>query len=386
MPRTQAPRLAGSDLSVPPHGDEAEVSVFGPGFGECVVVHIGRGDWVVVDSCLNAESKRPVALEYLEQLGVDVATRVSLVVATHWHDDHIGGFGALYEACKAARFACSMALKCDEWTSLVEIYRGYLQAGGSGVEELSRVMRELKLRGQKNEVVAPTFCITGRRLCDRQDAPAAKINCLAPSDAAVATMQTRMRDELLPKVKGRRLRVPALGENDCSVVLAVTVGTASVLLGADLEERSRPGLGWQVILDGYPTDGERFGGFKIPHHGSETGHHPETWGRLMRTEAWAAVTPFNRQKQPLPRPVDCERILEMTESAYISAPPGFGKFRHTESAVQRTVQEATLAIGSEPGKQGHIRFRRSASAESADWRVELFGHALPLRALVESVT
>ena len=35
--------------------------------------------------------------KFLEQLGVDMATRVSLVVATHWHDDHIGGFGALYE-------------------------------------------------------------------------------------------------------------------------------------------------------------------------------------------------------------------------------------------------------------------------------------------------
>ena len=370
---------------MPPLGEEVEVSVFGPGFGECIILHLGRNEWVVVDSCLDTDTKRPVALEYLERLGVDVATQVSLVIATHWHDDHIRGFGALYEACKAARFACSMALNCDEWNALVEIYRSYVQAGGSGVEELSRVMRELKLRGQKSEVVAPAFCITGRPLCDRQDAPPAKIICLAPSDAAIVTMQTRMRDELLPKVNGRRLRVPVLSENDSSVVLAVTVGTSSVLLGADLEERSRPGLGWQVILDGYPANGERFGGFKIPHHGSETGHHPETWDRLMRAEAWAAVTPFNRQKEPLPKPADCARILAMTESAYITAPPGFGKFKHREPAVQRTVQEATLAIGSEPGKQGHIRFRRSATAESADWIIELFGNAIPLRQHLEAV-
>ena len=370
---------------MPPLGDEVEVSVFGPGFGECIVLHLGRNEWVVVDSCLDAETKRPVGLEYLECLGVNIATQVSLVVATHWHDDHIRGFGALYEACTTARFACSMALKSDEWNALVEIYRSYLQAGGSGVEELSRVMRELKLRGQKREVVAPTFCITGRPLYDRQDAPPAKITCLAPSDAAIVTMQTRMRDELLPKVKGRRLRVPVLSENDSSVVLAVTVGTASVLLGADLEERSRPGLGWQVILDGYPANGARFDGFKIPHHGSETGHHPEMWNRLMRSEAWAAVTPFNRQKEPLPRPADCARILATTENAYITAPPGFGKFKHREPAVQRTVQEATLAIGSEPGKQGHVRFRRSATTESADWTVELFGYALPLREHLETV-
>jgi hypothetical protein len=375
--------LVGNELNSPPLAAEAEVSVFGPGCGECIVLHLGNDEWAVVDSCVDAESKRPVALDYLERLGVDVATKVSLVVATHWHDDHIGGFGALFEACKAARFACSMALKCDEWNALIEIYRSYVQAGGSGVDELGRVMRELNRRGEQREVVAPTFCISGRPLLDRRHALPAKVICLAPSDAAVVTMQVRMREELLPKDKGRRLRVPVLQENDSSVVLGVTAGSASFLLGADLEERMRPGLGWQVILDGYPADGERFGGFKIPHHGSVTGHHPETWGRLMRPEAWAAVTPFNRLKEPLPTPADCARILAMTECAYITAPPGLAKFRHREPAVQRTVQEATLAIGPEPGRQGHVRFRRSAIAESADWRVELFGHARPLRALLD---
>lgn len=359
------------------------MSVFGPGCGECIVLHLGNDEWVVVDSCVDAESKRPVALDYLKRLGVDVATKVSLVVATHWHDDHIGGFGALFEACKSAKFACSMALKCSEWESLVEIYKNYVQAGGSGVDELGRAMRELKRRGQPREVVAPHFCITGLPLRDRHEPLPARVTCLAPSNAAVATMQLKMRQELVPKVNGRRLRVPALSENDCAVVLAVTVGAASVILGADLEERKRPGLGWQVILDEYPPDGERFTGFKIPHHGSKTGHHPETWGRLMRSEAWAAVTPFNRQKEPLPKPADCARILAMTENAYITAPPGLAKFKHREPAVQRTAQEATLAIGPEPGKQGHIRFRRSATAKSADWKVELFGYAIPLRVLFE---
>jgi hypothetical protein len=376
--------LDGSELSSPPLLDEAEVSVFGPGCGECIVLHLGNEEWVVVDSCVDAESRRPVALDYLKRLGVNVATNVSLVVATHWHDDHIGGFATLFEACKSAKFACSMALSCEEWTFLTEIYRNYVQAGGSGVDELGRAMRELQRRGQPREVVAPCFCITGLPLRDRDDTIPARITCLAPSNGAVATMQVRLRQELLPKVKGRRLRVPDLGENDCSVVLSVTVGKASFLLGADLEERKRPGLGWQVILDGYPADGERFGGFKIPHHGSKTGHHPETWGRLMQHGAWATVTPFNKQKEPLPKLADCARILEMTESAFITAPPGLGKFKHREPAVQRTVQEATLAIGAEPGKQGHVRLRRSANTNSEGWKVELFGSASRIRELLES--
>ena len=370
---------------MPPLANEVEVSVFGPGYGECIVLHLGNNDWVIVDSCMDATSQ-PVAVRYLEQLGVDVATKVSMVVATHWHDDHIGGIGALYEACKSARFACSTALRSDEWNTLFELYRGYVQAGGSGVDELNRVRSELSRRGRKREVVAPIFCISGRPVFERRDRLPAKITCLAPSDAAFAVTQLRIRQELLPKVQGRRLRVPVLRENDSSVVIAVSVGTTSVLLGADLEERSRPGLGWQVILDGYPDDGERFGGFKIPHHGSHTGHHPETWGRLMQPGAWGAVTPFNRQRKPLPKRTDCERILGMTESAYITAPPGFGKFKHRDSAVQRTVYEATLAIGSEPGKQGHIRFRRYAHTEPTGWRVDLFGYALPIRTLLKTMS
>ena len=35
----------------PPASDVFEVSIFGPGKGESIVVHIGNGRWIVVDSC-----------------------------------------------------------------------------------------------------------------------------------------------------------------------------------------------------------------------------------------------------------------------------------------------------------------------------------------------
>ncbi len=53
-----------------------------------------------------------------------------------------------------------MALRCDEWAELVAIYSSYLQTAGSGVDELGRVMRELKKRAQGNEIIPPHFCIT----------------------------------------------------------------------------------------------------------------------------------------------------------------------------------------------------------------------------------
>jgi glyoxylase-like metal-dependent hydrolase (beta-lactamase superfamily II) len=95
--------------------------VFGPGIGECVVAHIGGGDWIVVDSCIDRQLGQPVALEYLKSLEVDVATRVKLVVATHWHDDHIQGIAEILMAAKNAKFVHSAAYKFQELVRLVQL-------------------------------------------------------------------------------------------------------------------------------------------------------------------------------------------------------------------------------------------------------------------------
>ena len=82
----------------PPDSDQIEVSLFGPGYGECVVLHVGDGAWVIVDSCIDQDDN-PVALKYLNEIGIDLAQNVNLIVATHWHDDHIRGLGRLTTAC-----------------------------------------------------------------------------------------------------------------------------------------------------------------------------------------------------------------------------------------------------------------------------------------------
>ena len=106
---------------IPPQSDEFELSLFGPGVGECIVVHIGDGQWVVIDSCLGPETKQPVALSYLNSLGIDIAHSVSVVIVTHWHDDHMEGGATLLDAATNAIFCCSIALRKDEFLSRVLI-------------------------------------------------------------------------------------------------------------------------------------------------------------------------------------------------------------------------------------------------------------------------
>ena len=58
------------DGGKPPRDDEFELTLLGPGYGESIVMHIGEGAWVLVDSCGRADA--PAALDYLETLGIDV--------------------------------------------------------------------------------------------------------------------------------------------------------------------------------------------------------------------------------------------------------------------------------------------------------------------------
>ena len=374
--------LTGSEYALAPAQSAFEVSVFGPGHGECIVLHLGKGDWVVVDSHRHAETNEPIAIRYLQALGVNIAEQVKMVVATHWHDDHMDGLGELFRASESAKFVCTMAMQAGELKTLIETYRGQVLNVGSGVDEMRQVFDELDRRKMAREIPAPMFAVMGRELINRGGNIPFRISALAPSDAGIAAALTRVQQRQLPIASRRRLRVPVLDENDASVVLAVSVAGVNVLLGGDLEERHHPGIGWQVILDHYPADGARFDGFKIPHHGSETGYHPEVWPHLMHEESWAAVTPFNRLENPLPTPTDCERIIQTAQYAYISARPGLTPYNHNQLGVSETERAATIQIAEEPGLQGQVRLRRQVGEGDHGWTVELFGNAAPVAALI----
>ncbi|MDE2822319.1 MAG: MBL fold metallo-hydrolase, partial [Chloroflexota bacterium] len=127
------------EVDGPPSPDEVEVTLLGPGYGESVLVHIGQGRWIVVDSCIGP-AREPQALDYLRSIGVEPAAAVTLIVATHWHDDHIRGMAKLVEACPDALFSCAAALRRDEFLSAIHaLNRRGAFAGTSGVRELHTV-------------------------------------------------------------------------------------------------------------------------------------------------------------------------------------------------------------------------------------------------------
>ena len=137
--------LAGDAHSTPPASDEAEISIFGPGFGECILLHMREGEWVVVDSCVNSRGGVPVALEYLRRFNVDPRTAVKRIVATHWHDDHVAGLAEIVRTCVDADFVCSSALRTPEFLTLTQI-QGSNEDLLSGTDEFAQILTELAAR------------------------------------------------------------------------------------------------------------------------------------------------------------------------------------------------------------------------------------------------
>jgi glyoxylase-like metal-dependent hydrolase (beta-lactamase superfamily II) len=124
-----------------PASDQIEVSLFGPGYGECVVLHAGAGDWIIIDCCIDTRSGEVAPLHYVQELGVEVEKQVKHIVASHWHDDHTRGLSRLVEACSNARFWRPMAMTEQEFIQYAELYaETFRKQATGGTTEISRVL------------------------------------------------------------------------------------------------------------------------------------------------------------------------------------------------------------------------------------------------------
>ena len=112
-------------LSDQPKQGELEISVFGRGFGECIVIGCGNGDYAVIDSFQNAETKRPIALDYLEKIGVDPKTAIKEVIITHWHSDHIGMMSELIKTANNSQIIINPVFSNRNYSIIPTRWRDY---------------------------------------------------------------------------------------------------------------------------------------------------------------------------------------------------------------------------------------------------------------------
>ena len=190
----------------PPNSDEIEVSVFGPGFGECILIHLGDGRWLSVDSCLDSETGRQAVLSYFAERGIDPAIALILIVVTHWHDDHIRGLSKLVAAAPNAELCFPDAMTKDEFLSFVGGYVAHLGVpDGSGVDEFTKTLEVLHARHVHPKLIGKDRCvhrIDGKEFSHGFDC---EVWSLSPSDKQKAAFFAQMASQkpALRKTKKR---------------------------------------------------------------------------------------------------------------------------------------------------------------------------------------
>lgn len=313
----------------------------------------------------------PVAIEYLASLGTDTLDRVRLVVATHWHDDHIQGLASLLGKSPNAKFACSTAMAHEQFIMLVEAARANIQ-GSSGVEEFAAIYDLIEKGG-----AAPRWALQDRMLLELSGPGRSfpvKIKALSPSDKTVALALAGIA-ALMPKIGSPQQRIQNVTPNESSIVLWIQAGQRRALLGADLEHTHDPASGWLGILASH-NDADPAFVFKVPHHGSENADCPTVWETMLTDNPYAVVTPFSSE---LPAGSDLRRLARRTANLFCTS-DGPGKPPRRDPIVEKTAKYVTTKRRVLQGNPGHVRIRWSLNQLESFPTVELFNGARQVKA------
>ena len=367
--------MAQSNYSAPA-ANTIEISIFGSVVGESIVIHLSPTEWLIVDSCLHAESKKPAAIHYLEAMGLDPAAVVKLIVLTHWHDDHVTGAGEIVERCQAAALALPQAMSCDEFIQFLSTYAKpdfVLDRETSPLKEFRRIARIRDERVKRNTAFAHPDWASANKLLFKTSSGA--VIALSPSNRAIADALTEFAQLIAEGRTNRRVPV-APDRNENAVSLWLASGEYRVLLGSDLQESKQADNGCQAVLTCKHFPDGVAGTFKIPHHGSHNAHSDRVWSNLVRNhDAVAAVTTYIRGVK-LPKPSDVARLKSKTNAVYCTTPVPEATPKRNP-VVERTMKEILVNRRVLRGRTtGHIRIRvDTSSGPPYSEQVDLFGAA-----------
>ena len=345
----------------------------GPGFGECAVLHLGYGEWLIVDSCLD-DAGAPAALSYLGQIGVDTEVAVRMIVVTHWHDDHIRGIARIVQACPNADFVCPVAFRSDDFLTLVAAYTDGAMMLESGIQEMADTLAIVDDRGTTARLASENKLLFRRHECE--------VWALSPSDAAVTSAMVHLKSQM-PQLMASKAALAAPTPNHLSIALLATLRDRAILLGGDVLESSDRNRGWWRIADLHSTYGHPVSDIvKVPHHGSIGADCDRMWDQLVRSQPIGVLTSFALGRVSLPSAGDINRICGRTSEAYLTSQPRKTRPRRRNPAVEKTVAGLLQNRRLRSPKLGRITLRSGFSGNSK-WTAYLEGAACRLSPVAE---
>lgn len=368
------------NLSTPPAAHEFEISIIGPGRGECVILHLGDNQWCIVDSCRPQGSVEAAAIEYLSSFKNDALAGVKVIVATHWHDDHIQGLASILKRAPSAAFFCSTAIDTGNFFALAATATATFQ-GTSGVEEFAAILGLIAddaTTPREKKLASPKWVVENLNLVQLLQGGRSfpvSITALSPSNGTVKLALNEI-NKLIPKAGETPRRITSRSLNHTSIVLWVEAGPLRALLGADLEHTGVAGEGWMAVLHCHKSrhQPQPASFIKVPHHGSANADYPDVWTHMLVPKPIAVVTPFNGGPKRLPQPSDLARLAGRTDSLYCTS-AGAGKASARDAVVEKTMRLQVKDRRVIEGRAGHVRVRWSLRGKEIKPVVETFNGA-----------
>lgn len=352
------------DISIDlPDSDVFEISLFGTSYGESVLCHFGDNEWAVIDSCTNPETNKSLVLEYLDTIASDA--NVLLIIATHFHDDHIRGLSQIVERYPNACFVFSNALHVTDFLQLIYSEENILINNSYCCKEFRSI---LKLLNKNTKTASEAKKVFSNKYCD--------VYSLSPSDYAEEKARNEIKEYLPREGTFRKSIIPKRTNNFSVVVKCVFKNKAIWLLGSDLENHIDNRWGWKAIVLSKLISNDKAHVFKIPHHGSDSAHNDDVWKNLLVKNPISLITPFVYGKTIIPCQTSLIRIKNNSYKAYITGKPE--RKRNKNSDMRKTLKHTGKELYTINSQVGHIQLRMDSKKEDFvnNCIIKTFGTAL----------
>lgn len=347
----------------------------GGGYGESLAIHLCNGDWIVIDSCIDPNTRSSLPLNFLREKNVDLEM-VKLIICTHWHDDHIGGISALLESCPKAKFSFARVNDVKKFLQFVSLDYQKLKsvASNSSTTEFNRCL-ELLQSSERN----PVFASIDRQLysskCQEVNL---EIFALSPSDKSSQIFDKEI-SQLIKDYGPTNKKLTKYSPNERSVVILLSCGSKVALFGSDLEVNEDQNLGWLDIVNNSVVVKKfgKAGYIKIPHHGSKNGYHDNIWEVLVKKNSIGTMTPWNK-KTKLPTGEMIGKYKVLTSRLFITSQIDLGnKPKKRDSKITKMINEFNPTLREIKYHYGVVSTEFDIGSNE-EWRIDLTGTAVEL--------
>lgn len=353
-----------TNLGLPPAEDIIELTVFGPSYGEAIVLHLPGVGWGVIDSCTfkSGGKKFCLPLSYLQAFNVP---RLDFVLLTHPHEDHYLGLDDIIKAYPDLRMVGRYHGNSIEELKAYWAYRDF-ESSDSSLAPLAKVLnaiRRAEKTGTKFIKLSEMQCIIHESGLINGTGFNTEIRVLSPSGVSEERYADALR-RCIPRV-GKRLRyLRRTDHNLIASALLVKVNDLKIILGSDVEKGGHNQTGWKGIM-GITTAQDMIAqGIKVAHHGSSGAHHQPAWSLHKQAGPLTIITPYFKGSQKLPGVGDLARVKGHSKRLGIT---GEVEFDHPTSAYPiSTVTQAVYDFKSwricrNPENAGFLRIRYDLS-------------------------